>query len=201
MKFLYQKGEMVPRVYRYVIVFLAIAILFPFTPRVVFGLISIFSGAEPFPLTAKLVKQNQTDAIPSAVGAGRIVTIDPQMTYIGDDKGGNLEYSKEFILRSVGSKNTLSLQVAGMVAVHNDNESRDYHKGFYTNKLYINGNYIDNLNNYVYQEEDRTFRTILVPLPSHALRLGINKLMITAQGPKCGNHDDFALCEIKLFQW
>ena len=192
---------MVPRIYRYVIVFLAIVILFPFTPRVVFGLISILSGAEPLPLTAKLVKQNQTDAIPSAAGAERIVAIDPQMTYLGDDKGGNLEYSKEFILKSVGSKNTLSLRVAGMVAVCNDNESVDYHNGFFVNKLYINGHYIDNLNNYVYQEEDRTFRTILVPLPSNALRLGINTLMITAQGPKCGNHDDFALCEIKLFQW
>jgi len=87
-----------------------------------------------------------------------------------------------------------------MVAAHNDNESVDYHNGFFTNKLYINGNYIDNLNNYVYQEEDRTFRTILVPLPSHALRSGINKVMITAECPKCGNHDDFALKEIKLLQ-
>lgn len=190
-----------PRVYRYVVVYLAIVILFPFTPRVVFGLISILSGAEPFPLTVGVVKHNQTVVIPGISGAERIVTIDPGMTYIGDDKGGNLEYNKAFSLQSVGSKNTLSLRVAGMVAVHNDNESIDYHNGFYTNKLYINGNYIDNLNNYVYQEEDRTFRTILIPLPSNALRLGINKLIITAQGPKCGNHDDFALCEIKLVQW
>jgi hypothetical protein len=122
------------------------------------------------------------------------------MTYIGDDKGGNLEYNKEFTLRSVGSKNTLSLQVAGMVAAHNDNESIDYHNGFFTNKLYINGNYIDNLNNYVYQEEDRTFRTILVPLPAHVLRPGLNELAVMSEGPKCGNHDDFALKEIKLFQ-
>ena len=195
-----QKGEMVPKLYRYVIVFLAIVILFPFTPRVVFGLISILSGAEPFPLTVRVVKQNQTVVIPGISGAERIVAIDPRMTYIGDDKGGNLEYNKEFSLQSVGSKNTLSLGVAGMVAVCNDNESADYHNGFFINKLYINGHYIDNLNNYVYQEEDRTFRTIRVPLPSHALRPGINRLMITAECPKCGNHDDFAFKEIKLFQ-
>ncbi len=189
-----------PRVYYYVVVFLAIAILFPATPRVVFGLISILSVTDPLPLTETVEKQDQTAAIPNIAGAERIVDIDSRMTYIGDDKGGNLEYTKEFILRSVGSKNTLCLWVAGMVAAHNDNESVDYQNGFFTNKLYINGNYIDNLNNYVYQEEDRTFRTILVPLPSHALRSGINKLMITAECPKRGNHDDFALKEIKLLQ-
>jgi hypothetical protein len=47
---------MVPRVYRYAVVLLALVILFPFTPRVVFGLISILSGAEPLPLTARLEK-------------------------------------------------------------------------------------------------------------------------------------------------
>ncbi|MBN1255765.1 MAG: hypothetical protein JXA50_10875 [Deltaproteobacteria bacterium] len=131
----------------------------------------------------------------------KTIIIDPEMSYIGDDNSGvGLEYQKEFTLGSVGSKNTLSLQVAGMVAVRNDNESTDYRNGFFTNKLYINGNYIDNLNNYVYQEEDRTFRTIQVPLPSHVLRPGINKLIVTAKGPKCGNHDDFALKEIKLLQ-
>lgn len=189
-----------PRIYHYVVVFLAIVILFPVTPRVVFGLISILSGAEPFPLTARVVQQNQTAAIPSISEAERTVAIDSRMTYIGDDKGGNLEYNKEFSLQSVGSKNTLSLGVAGMVAVCNDNESADYHNGFFINKLYINGHYIDNLNNYVYQEEDRTFRTIRVSIPSHALRPGINKLMITAECPKRGNHDDFVLKEIKLLQ-
>jgi len=190
----------VRRVYCYFIIFVAIVILFPFTPRVVFGLISILSGTDPHPLTARVEKQGQTAALANVAGAERIVAIDSRLTYIGDDKGGTLEYNKEFTLQSVGSKNTLSLRVAGMVAVCNDNESVDYRNGFFTNKLYVNGNYIDNLNNYVHQEEDRTFRTILVPLPSHALHPGINKLLIVAQGPKCGNHDDFAFKEIKLFQ-
>lgn len=189
------------RVYCYFIIFVAIAILVPITPQVFFGFISIISAANPHPLTATVEQQDQTAALSNVAGAERIVAIDSRTTYIGDDNGGTLEYNKEFTLQSVGSKNTLSLGVAGMVAVCNDNESIDYRNGFFTNKLYVNGNYIDNLNNYVHQEEDRTFRTILVPLPSHTLRLGINRLMITAQGPKCGNHDDFALREIKLFQW
>ncbi|OGP52788.1 MAG: hypothetical protein A2Y65_00705 [Deltaproteobacteria bacterium RBG_13_52_11] len=130
-----------------------------------------------------------------------MVAIDPGMIYIGDDGGVGLVYSKKFTLGSVGSKNILSLQVAGMVAVINDEDSEDYSNGFYANKLYINGNYIDNLNNYVYQEEDEQFRAILVPLPSHVLCPGLNKLSVVATGPKQGNHDDFALRGIKLFQW
>jgi hypothetical protein len=123
------------------------------------------------------------------------------MIYIGDDGGIGLEYKKEFIVRSIGYKNILSLQVAGMVGIRNGQDSEDYRNGFYTNTLYINGIYIDNLNNYVFQEEDEQFRTILVPLPLHVLHPGHNKLTVVAAGPKDGNHDDFALREIKLFQW
>jgi hypothetical protein len=88
-----------------------------------------------------------------------------------------------------------------MVGVMNGKDSEDYRKGFYTDRLYINGTYIDNLNNYVFQEEDEQFRTILVSLPLNVLRPGLNKLTVVAAGPKDGNHDDFALREIKLFQW
>jgi hypothetical protein len=137
-------------------------------------------------------------AIPSVAEAESSVTIDPGTIYIGDDGGVGLVYEKEFMVKSVKSTNTLSLHVAGMVGAHNDNDSEDYKNGFYTNTLYINGHYIDNLNNYVFQEEDRTFRPILVPLPADTLRPGLNKLVVIAKGPKGGNHDDFVLKEIKL---
>ena len=178
--------------FSYCIIILLILGLFPATPRLFFSLISNISQATP--------QSEQYKKISSVEEMTKTIIIDPDMSYIGDDRGVGLEYQKEFTLGSVGSKNTLSLQVAGMVGVRNDNESADYRNGFFTNKLYINGNYIDNLNNYVYQEEDRTFRTIQVPLPSHVLRPGINKIIVTAKGPKCGNHDDFALKEIKLLQ-
>ena len=122
------------------------------------------------------------------------------MIYIGDDGGVGLVFNKEFTVSSVGNKNILSLEVAGMVGATNDGDSEDYRHGFYTDKLYINGNYIDNLNNYVAREEDEQFRTILVPLLPHVLHPGLNKLMVVAAGPKNGNHDDFALREIKLLQ-
>jgi hypothetical protein len=185
------------RILCYIIIFFAISSLFPATPRLFLRLIDCLPSATP----SEIEKQDQTATIPSKVVIERIVTVDPRMTYIGDNRGGRLEYNKEFTLRSVGTQNTLALQVAGMVATRNDNESVDYHNGFYTNKLYINGHFIDNLNNYIFQEEDRTFRPIRIPLPSHTLRPGTNKLMIVAQGPKCGNHDDFALREITLLQW
>jgi len=191
----------VRRVYCYFIIFLAISLLFPVTPRVFFSVISILYATSPLPLTAPVEKQDQPVTIPSAAGAESTVPIDAGIIYMGDDGGVGLVYTKEFIIRSVGSNNILSLNVAGMVAVSNDDDSADYRKGFYTNKLYINGNYIDNLNNYIYQEEDKTFRTILVPLPSHVLLPGVNKLVVAAIGPKGGNHDDFALREIKLLQW
>jgi hypothetical protein len=98
----------------------------------------------------------------------------------------------------VERKHTLSLRVAGMVGARNDNESEDYNNGYFTNKLYINDHYIDNLNNYCFQEEDRTFRPILIPLPSDILHPGRNRLVIMARGPKGDNHDDFAIQEIKL---
>jgi hypothetical protein len=178
---------MVRRAYCYCIIFLSLSILFPLTPAT--------------PLAAEIEKQDGTAAIPSMPRAERMITIDPGMIYVGDDGGVGLEYKKEFTLRFVGSKNVLSLQVAGMVAVMNGKDSEDYHNGFYTNKLYINGNYIDNLNNYCSQEEDQQFRTISVPIPSLALRPGLNKFSVVATGSKDGNHDDFVLREIKLFQW
>jgi hypothetical protein len=182
----------------YCIIILALTSFFPPTHRLFFRFISNY-----FPSTPTVTEGNKEDVttrMPTALGAGRCVTVDPRMTYIGDDRGGNLEYNKEFTLRSVGTINTLALQVAGMVGARNDNESVDYHNGFYTNRLYINGHFIDNLNNYCFQEEDKTFRPIRIHLPSHTLRPGINTLMIVAQGPKFGNHDDFALKEIKLLQ-
>jgi len=180
--------------FSYCIIFLLISALFPVTPRLFFRLLSSLSQATP------QSEQCDTAFLSSLEEATRTIVIDTEMSYIGDNKGVGLEYQKEFTLGSVGSKNTLSLRVAGMVAVRNDNESEDYHNGFYTNKLYVNGNYVDNLNNYIYQEEDRTFRTIMIPLPSHVLRPGLNKLIVIAKDPKGGNHDDFALKEIKLLQ-
>ncbi|MCJ7663654.1 MAG: hypothetical protein MUO24_05380 [Desulfobacterales bacterium] len=187
------------RVYCYVIIFLAISILLPITPVVFLRLISFFSPANPF--AATVAERDETAVIPIGAATKRIVTIDPGMIYIGDDGGSGLEYKKEFMVRSIGYKNILSLQIAGMVGATNDGDSEDYSNGFYTNKLYINGNYIDNLNNYVFQEEDEQFRTILVSLPLNVLRPGNNKLIVVAAGPKDGNHDDFALREIKLLQW
>jgi hypothetical protein len=187
------------KVYCYCIIFLSISCLFPVTPRICNHLLSIFAPATP--LAAELVTSDETAAIPIAAGAGRVVTIDPDMIYIGDDGGGGLVYNKQFTVRAVGSKNILSLQVAGMVAARNDNDSQDYQAGFYADKLYVNGTYIDNLNNYVSQEEDQQFRTILVSLPSPVLLPGPNKLTVMATGPKGGNYDDFAVREIKLLQW
>ena len=123
------------------------------------------------------------------------------MIYRGNDGRVGREYKKEFTSRSVESKKVLSLQVAGLVAVMNGKDSEDYRNGFYSNKLYINGNYIDNLNNYCYQEEDEQFRTISVPIVSLVLRPGLNNFSVVATGPTDGNHNDFVLREIKLFQW
>ena len=187
------------RFFSYCIIVLAITSFFPPTHRLFFYLIS-----NPFlssPPAAECEQGDTTVRLPTVSGAEKCVTIDPGTIYIGDDGGVGLVYQKEFTLESVGSENTLSLRVAGMVGARNDNESDDYENGFYTNKLYINGHYIDNLNDYVFQEEDRTFRPILVPLPSDILRPGRNKLVVMAKGPKGGNHDDFALCDIKLLQW
>jgi hypothetical protein len=184
---------MMRRGFSYCIIMLLILCFFPATPRLFFRLISNISQATP------QTEQYDRD-LSSVEETAKTIIIDPEMSYIGDDRGGCLEYHKEFTLGSVGSKNTLSLLVAGMVASRNDNESVDYSNGFFTNKLYVNGNYIDNLNNYVYQEEDRTFRTIVIPIPSHVLRPGLNKLIVIAKGPKNGNHDDFAFKEIKLLQ-
>jgi hypothetical protein len=189
---------MMGRLLGYCIIILAVTSFCPATPRLFFRLISTLSPAAP--QTIECAKRDTTALMSSVSGAERYVVIDPGTIYIGDDSGVGLVYKKEFLVRSVGHKNILSLRVAGMVGVRNDDESKDYNNGFYTNKLYINGHYIDNLNNYCFQEEDRTFRTILVPLPSDILRPGRNKLVITARGPKGGNHDDFALKEIKLFQ-
>jgi hypothetical protein len=183
------------RVFNYCIISLAVISFFPATPRLFFRLIS-----SPSPTNLKAVERDKTAALTSVAEAKIIVTIDPGTIYIGDQGGVGLVYEKEFIVRSVGDKNTLSLRVAGIVGARNDDESQDYNNGFYTNKLYINGHYIDNLNNYCHQEEDRTFRTILVPLPSEVLRPGRNELIVRAKGPKDGNHDDFAIREIKLFQ-
>ena len=186
-------------VYCYCIIFLSISCLFPVTPQICNHLISFFAPATP--MAAELEKGDKIAAIPIAVGAERIITIDPGMICIGDDRGGGLVYSKQFAVRAVGNKNILSLQVAGMVAVRNDDDSQDYQVGFYADKLYVNGTYIENLNKYVSQEEDQQFRTIFVPLPSPVLLPGPNKLTVMATGPKGGNHDDFALREIKLLQW
>jgi hypothetical protein len=186
------------RIVSYCIIIFAITSLYPATPRLFFRLISNLSPATPWATESE--KRDQTALMPSVSGAERSVTIDPGTIYIGDDGGVGLVYQKEFTLGSVGMENALSLRVAGMVGARNDNESEDYNDGFYTNKLYINGHYIDNLNNYCFQEEDGTFRTIFVPLPSNILRPGLNKLIVVAKGPKGGNHDDFALKEIKLLQ-
>jgi hypothetical protein len=185
-------------VFSYCIIILAITSFFPATPRLFFRLISSLYPAAPQAVESE--KQDQTATMHSVSGIERSVTIDPGTIYIGDDGGVGLVYEKEFIVRSVGNKNILSLRVAGMVGVRNDDESEAYNNGFYTNELYINGQYIDNLNNYVYQEEDRTFRTILVPLPSDVLHPGRNKLIVMAKGPKDGNHDDFAIQAIKIVQ-
>jgi hypothetical protein len=189
---------MMGRLLGYCIIILAVTSFCPATPRLFFRLISTLSPAAP--QTVESEKRDTTALIPSASGAERCVVIDPGTIYIGDDGGVGIVYEKEFKVRSVGDKNTLSLRVAGMVGARNDDESEDYNNGFYTNKLYINGHYIDNLNNYCYHEEDRIFRTILVPLPSDVLRPGRNTLIVRAKGPKDGNHDDFAIREIKLFQ-
>jgi hypothetical protein len=188
----------VKKAYCYFIIFLAISFLFPLTPRVFIHLISFFAPATPF--AAEIGKRDKTAAIANVIGMEKIFAIDQGMIYIGDDGGVGLEYKKEFSLSSVGSKNILSLQVAGIVAAHNAKDSEDYQNGFYADTLYINGNYIDNLNNYVNHEEDEQFRTILVPLPSHVLRPGLNKLIVISAAPKNGNHDDFALRDIKLLQ-
>jgi hypothetical protein len=187
--------------YCYCIIFLSISCLFPVTPRICNHLIANLAPATPF--AAEMGRGDETAAITSTEGAERerIVTVDPGMTYIGDDIGVGVVYNKQFTVRAVGSKNILSLQVAGMVGARNDNDSQDYRHGFYTNKLFLNGNYIDNINNYVSQEEDEQFRTILVPLPAASLLPGSNKLTVMATGPKDGNHDDFAVREIKLLQW
>jgi hypothetical protein len=187
------------KVYCYFIIFLSVSFLFPVTPQIFIRLLSIL--APPTPLAAEVGKRDILATLPGLAGAENIVTIDPEMAYIGDDGGVGLVYEKEFTLRSVGSRNILSLRVAGMVAVRNHNASEDYSNGFYTNKLYINGHYIDNLNNYCFHEEDRTFRNIVVPLASDILHPGRNKLIVMAKGPKGGNHDDFAVSEIKLYQW
>jgi len=189
----------VKKAYCYFIMFLAISILIPVTPVIFLRMISFFSPATP--LAATVAERDETAAIPIGAATKRIVTIDPGMIYIGDDGGIGLVYKKDFTIRSVGSKNILSLQIAGMVGATNDGDSEDYRNGFYTNTLYINGSYVDNLNNYVYQEEDEQFRPILVSLPLSVLRPGLNKLSVVAAGPKAGNHDDFALREIKLLQW
>jgi hypothetical protein len=189
----------VKKAYCYFIIFLAISFIFPITPRVFIHLISIFAPATP--LAAELGNRDKTAAIANVAGAETIVAIDAGMIYIGDDGGVGLKYKRDFSIRSVGSKNILSLQVAGIVAAHNAKDSEAYRNGFYADTLYINGHYIDNLNNYVDHEEDEQFRTILVPLPSNVLSSGLNKLIVIAAGPKNGNHDDFALRDIKLLQW
>jgi hypothetical protein len=189
----------VKKAYCYFIIILAISILIPVTPLLFLRLVSLLSPATP--LAATVEARGKTAAIPVRAVTERIVTIDPGMIYIGDDGGVGLVFNKGFTLTSVGRKNILSLQVAGMVGATNDGDSEDYRNGFYTDKLYINGNYIDNLNNYVSQEEDKQFRTILVPLPSNVLCTGLNRLSVIAAGPKDSNHDDFALREIKLLQW
>jgi hypothetical protein len=184
------------RFFSYGIIILAITSFFPATHRLFFRLISNISLITP--LAVETDNRDKTATSPSVSGTERCVTIDPGTIYIGDDGGVGLVYEKEFTLTSVERKHTLSLRVAGMVGARNDNESEDYNNGYFTNKLYINEQYIDNLNNYCFQEEDRTFRTILVPLPSDILRPGLNKLVVMAKGPKGGNHDDFALQEIRL---
>jgi hypothetical protein len=178
--------------FSYCIIILAITSFFPATPRLFFRLIP------NFPPTANFEQRDTATTASNVSGGARCVTIEPGTIYIGDDGGVGLVYEKEFILTSVERKHSLSLRVAGMVGARNDNDSEDYNNGFYTNKLYINGHYIDNLNNYCFHEEDRTFRPILVPLSSDILRPGLNKLVVMAKGPKGGNHDDFALQAIKL---
>lgn len=188
---------MMRRFFSYGIIILAITSFFPATHRLFFRLLSdIPLVTHP---TAEREKRDRTTTMPGMPGEG-CVTIDPGTIYIGDDGGVGLVYEKEFTLTSVKRKHTLSLRVAGMVGARNDNDSEDYNNGFFTNKLYINEHYIDNLNNYCFQEEDRTFRTILVPLPSDILHPGRNKLVVMAKGPKGGNHDDFAIQSIKLIQ-
>jgi len=187
---------MMRRFFSYGIIILAITSFFPATHRLFFRLISNILQTTPQAVESE--KRDMRFTMPSGSGRERCVTIDPGTIYIGDDGGVGLVYEKEFTLTSVERKHTLSLRVAGMVGARNDNESEDYNNGFFTNKLYINEHYIDNLNNYCYQEEDRTFRTILVPLPSDILRPGRNKLVVMARGPKGGNHDDFAIQQIKL---
>jgi hypothetical protein len=188
----------VRKVYCYCIIFLSVSFLFPITPRICNFVISIFTNAIPPTATTQ---GDVLAAIPAGPDAGRIVSIEPGMVYMGDDGGVGLEYTRHFAVSAIGSKNSLSLQVAGIVGAQNDNDSEDYQHGFYADKLYINGNYVDNLNNYCFQEEDRQFRTITVSLPSGVLHPGLNKIAIIATAPKNGNHDDFALREIKLQQW
>jgi hypothetical protein len=184
------------RYFSYGIIILAITSFFPATHRLFFRLIANIPFATHSAVESE--KRNMAASMPSVSETKRCDTIDPGTIYIGDDGGVGLVYAKEFTLTSVEPKHTLSLRVAGMVGARNDNESEDYNNGFFNNKLYINEHYIDNLNNYCFQEEDRTFRTILVPLPSDILRPGRNKLVVMAKGPKGGNHDDFALQSIKL---
>jgi hypothetical protein len=183
------------RFFSYGIIILAITSFLPATHRLFFRVVSDISFATHPAVERE--KRDVTATIPSMPGE-RCVTIDPGTIYIGDDGGVGLVYEKEFTLTSVECKHTLSLRVAGMVGARNDNESEDYNNGYFTNKLYINEHYIDNLNNYCFQEEDRTFRTILVPLPPDILRPGRNKLVVMAKGPKGGNHDDFAIQHIQL---
>jgi hypothetical protein len=186
-------------VYCYFITFLAVAVLIPATPLIFFRMASFLAPATP--LVAPMAEGNTRSTLPIRAGAERIVTIDLGTIYIGDDGGVGLEYKKEFTVISLGDKNILSLQVAGIVGAINDADSDDYRHGFYADKLYINDAYIDNLNNYCFQQEDQQFRTILVALPPHVLSPGPNKLSIIATGPKDDNHDDFVLREIKLLQW
>jgi hypothetical protein len=187
---------MMRRFFSYGIIILALISFFPATHRLFFRLISNISLTTP--IAVETENRDMTATSPSVSGTERCVTIDPRTIYIGDDGGVGLVYEKEFTLTSVEHTHTLSLRVAGMVGARNDNESEDYKNGYFTNKLYINEQYIDNLNNYCFQEEDRTFRTILVPLPPDILRPGRNTLVVMAKGPKGGNHDDFALQEIRI---
>ena len=184
------------RVYCYCIIFLSVSFLFPITPQICNYIISIFPQAIP-----PAAHGTALAAIPSGPEVERVVLIEPEMVFIGDEGRAGLVYTKHFTVRAIESKNCLSLQVAGVVGAMNDDESQDYRNGFYVDKLYINGKYVDNLNNYCNQEEDQQFRTITVPLPSAVLRPGSNKITIIAAGPKDGNHDDFAIQELKLIQW
>jgi hypothetical protein len=185
----------VRKIYCYGIIFLSVSFIFPITPHICNFAISIFGNAIP-----SAAQGDALALVPTGLDAGSVITIEPGMVIIGDDRGDGLVYTKQFTLSTIESKNCISLQVAGIVGAQNDDESQDYRNGFYVDKLYINGNYIDNLNNYCFQEEDEQFRTITVSLPSGVLHLGSNKLTIVSAGPKEGNHDDFAIRQLKLLQ-